>query len=489
MYKNLLARLNKLRRTSESGFTMSDLMVGASLTTLVVAGSGTAIASMMDASTTANAKSERRVEMNRALEFMSTEVSRASELIDSSSLPSDLSDALADSSLAIDAASAAPVLQLTLPGGTESVTYFTADSGNGSWRGPKVLYRWGPKFSSDGNYENPGHTADWTVQPLLDRLEDFTSNVSNGSVQLNPSGQIKKLLGRKESYSLARHTSVAGGYVAAANFTPTVGANGTGVFTPLFTRENGDVVVKRNSTMKISFLGGEITCGAGGPTIPTQAKISLSGGTSKNSGWIKEPSGDRSYDVAPDTKLNLEGWAKGDNSSGSCKNFSRKYNSNDDQGTQVLTLVDGDVVPEFRPFAGQRAIDAFMQNYIDTNTGKVTLDPNQVIFLYELGTTNSGSSAYDMQDMVVLATVTPTETETTTSTTTETETETGETTYEVASKEKCDNGLGNGSDGCTPGKARPNDEIVRDAAGNIVCTPAPGSPCTQASKAYGSDDS
>jgi hypothetical protein len=485
MYKSLLERWKKgsLSLSSESGFTMTDLMVGAGLTALMVAGGGTAIASMVDASTTSNAKSERRVEMNRALEFVSTEVQRASGISDTLSLPSELSTELANGSTGINTSTVTPVLQLTLPGGNDKVTYFTADPVNGSWRGPKVLYRWGPSFAADGSYVNPGDASAWETVPLLDRLNGFTASVSGRSVQLNPTGQIKKLLGRQESYAVSLNTGVKSNFVASTSFSPVSGALGSVASTPLFTRVVGDLVVNRAATMKIDFLGGEITCGAGGPKIPTTAKVALAGGTSKNTGW-QTPSGSLSYDVASNTTLNIEGRAKGDNSSGSCKKHDLKYNSKDNQGTQVLTLVNGDVVPGFRPLPGQRSIDAFMQSYIDPTTGRVKLAANQAIFLYELGTTDSTSQAYDMQDMVVLATITPTMSETTT-TTTSTTTTTGGGTYTSSSNGGCNNGLGNGSEGCTPGNARPNDEIVRDAAGNITCTPAPGNPCTQASKQNG----
>jgi hypothetical protein len=186
--------------------------------------------------------------------------------------------------------------------------------------------------------------------------------------------------------------------------------------------------------------------------------------------------------------LNVTGLAKGNNSSGSCKQYSYSANTVKNSGTQVLTLVNGDTVPIFTPLGGQRSIDTFLRPYISSTTGKVVLASNQVLYLFELGTTNSRSSAYDMQDLVVLATVTPNTTTTTTSTsttTTTTSTATStptSTTSTSTTSTQCNNGLGNGSDGCTPGNARPNDEPVYDASGKLICSPAPGNPCTQASR-------
>ncbi|MCM1981287.1 PulJ/GspJ family protein [Lyngbya confervoides] len=551
MYKALLQKKKwkNLGFSQEGGFSMVDLMVGAGLTMVLVAGSGGAIASMLDSSTTANAKSERRVEMNRALDFITTEVNRSSNLVQTPTLPTGLVNKLAEVSSEIDVSSVTPVLQLNLPGGSDPVTYFTATPKSGTWKGPKVLFRWGANFDQAGTYIDPANSANWKPLALLDRLDTFSASVSGDSVQLKPVGQIQKLLGRTESYQITSNASTKNKRVAPPSFQAVGGAGAS--IAKLFTITNGNVIVDQASTLKVEFLGGDITCGAGGPTIPTLAKVNVSG--ESNSGWIS-PTGTLSYDVSPSTTLNIEGWAKGNNSSGGCKNHNMKFNSEGDQGSQVLTLVDGDTVPEFRPLPGQRTIDTFLEPYIDSTTGKVSIAPNEVIFLFEMGTTNSGSQAYDMQDMVVLATISPTNTSTssssspsttsssttsgsttsssttsgstTSSSTTSGSTTSGSTTsgsttsgsitsgssnssetssnpgptpnsnsttsssktQNSSSNQKCNNGLGNGSENCTPGNARPNDEIVRDALGNVICTPAPGNPCTQASKSVGGNN-
>jgi hypothetical protein len=143
-----------------------------------------------------------------------------------------------------------------------------------------------------------------------------------------------------------------------------------------------------------------------------------------------------------------------------------------------LTLVDGDVVPLFTPLGGQRTIDSFMKStstnpltglpLIDTTTGKVALAKNQVIYLFELGTTSKTSTAYDMQDLVVLATITPTTTTAAAYTNTS------------SSNGKCNNGVGNGSDGCTPGNSTSKDEkLYNISTGALTCMPATGNPCKQ----------
>ena len=48
-------------------------------------------------------------------------------------------------------------------------------------------------------------------------------------------------------------------------------------------------------------------------------------------------------------------------------------------------------------------IPFFLQKYVEN--GKVKIAENEAIYLFELGTTNKKSSAFDLQDNVVLATV------------------------------------------------------------------------------------
>jgi hypothetical protein len=253
--------------------------------------------------------------------------------------------------------------------------------------------------------------------------------------------------------------------------------------------------------MTVRYLGGEITCGPGGSVIPTSGTINLNPTTGpKTSQALGAVGVDVTFsNVAAGTTLDITGVA------GNRSTCGRHYftaNSKNNPGTQVLTLVDGDTVPLFTPYGGQRTIDSFLSStstnpltglpIINSTTGKVALAKNQVIYLFELGTTNANSAAYDMQDMVVLATITPT--------TTTTQAYTGSSVSNTGSSSNgsgsgsgsgtgtgtgnggCNNGVGNGSENCTPGRARPNDELVYDSNGNLICTPAPGNPCTQASR-------
>ncbi|MAE63181.1 MAG: hypothetical protein CMJ18_02810 [Phycisphaeraceae bacterium] len=71
----------------------------------------------------------------------------------------------------------------------------------------------------------------------------------------------------------------------------------------------------------------------------------------------------------------------------------------------VIVLRNGSEVPDIDGYANQANVEDFVRDYIDDDTDKIVLDENQVIFLFELGTTNMGSIYADFQDLVVLVTL------------------------------------------------------------------------------------
>ncbi|NJM75170.1 MAG: hypothetical protein HC852_04530 [Acaryochloridaceae cyanobacterium RU_4_10] len=101
------------------------------------------MASMIDASTVANAKTERRVELNRSLDFISNEVRKASSLVENAEGAADPA-----SFSTPGATSPTKVLMLNLPNAAAPVVYYVAQPSSGNWSGPRVVYRWGPKFDA-----------------------------------------------------------------------------------------------------------------------------------------------------------------------------------------------------------------------------------------------------------------------------------------------------------------------------------------------------
>jgi type II secretory pathway pseudopilin PulG len=95
--------------------------------------------------------------------------------------------------------------------------------------------------------------------------------------------------------------------------------------------------------------------------------------------------------------------------SGESSNHWRTYMEVDDSNnTNTLALSDGDEIPNIEGYLDQGDVVSFLDGYINED-GTVNLDENQVILLFELGTTNLSSSAADFQDLVILVTFEPAE--------------------------------------------------------------------------------
>lgn len=71
-------------------------------------------------------------------------------------------------------------------------------------------------------------------------------------------------------------------------------------------------------------------------------------------------------------------------------------------GVQVKALRNGDSVPNVAGYLGQTSAKTFLNPFINATTRKISLAANQVIYLFELGSTSTSSAAFDMQDLVVL---------------------------------------------------------------------------------------
>lgn len=69
---------------------------------------------------------------------------------------------------------------------------------------------------------------------------------------------------------------------------------------------------------------------------------------------------------------------------------------------QVIVLRDGDPVPDIDPYGDQQPLAVYIADYVDEANNTIDLEPYQVIYLYELYTTDMNAATADFQDMVVL---------------------------------------------------------------------------------------
>ena len=67
----------------------------------------------------------------------------------------------------------------------------------------------------------------------------------------------------------------------------------------------------------------------------------------------------------------------------------------------VIALVNGQTPPSTIPAFSQGNIESFLQPYLDGG-GRINIGPKDVIYLIELGQTDTTSSGFDLQDLVLL---------------------------------------------------------------------------------------
>jgi parallel beta-helix repeat protein len=184
---------------------------------------------------------------------------------------------------------------------------------------------------------------------------------------------------------------------------------------------NGDeVIVDHPFTIDTKVLGAAISAG-GLYDLPVTTNIRVGNKTyqpfgsfsSPTKGNVNDNRNPRSFESSDvhekSTKVSVAGrsWAKRSyRYSGSKDSHFYSYMTvqSTSRSGNLVVLRDGDRVPKISGVNGQASAEAFLKPYI-SGGGKVKLADNQVIFLFELGTTNLNSSAADFQDLVVLLTL------------------------------------------------------------------------------------
>lgn len=393
------------------GYTLTELLIASMLTAIVVNIAGYGVIAMVGSNQKESADSTMMNYTNRALEFISGEI-READSIDR--------DAYAGLTKATDfnlPSGATPVLTLNVPGISQPIIYYI-DKVENPWLGENAIYRWGPLSEGDdpSSWEsvvvldladNTEITADATeIKDLCTPDSDWelttTDAVKGFFACVHPSERLAKFAiystvdlpsGRTREYNnntqaFARRTVADG--------------NTGGNMADAFEIDGRTLVLKSPANVTFKHLGGDITCGAGGVDIPVKTNLYFG-----DSNPVElNVNGEKTLPNLPkDTEVTVESIA---GQKGICGNFSMTVRTdNPSDAQQVYALRDGDPIPDITPFDNQSTIDDFLEQYLDPDTGKVKLKDNEVIYLFELGTKNKNSPAFDLQDNVVLATINP----------------------------------------------------------------------------------
>lgn len=430
MYKLPRFHTTLMPLATMQGFTLPELLVAAAISLGVISLGGFGLVSILTSSQAANAQNERRTELDRSLDFIATEVRQAEKLeknVTTATKPSEFNTGLPTG--------AAPVLMLYPKIGGTPVIYYLASSTNNTWRGPKVVYRWGPSIDSNGEYVDANIPANWEHEPLIDRIENtgtlpscpagwtgtgapgfFSCIDDSGSLaKLYKQGKVVKALGSNEIYSATETVATRPTYATLPAPSTSIGATSDRIFDVT----DGTVTFSDDASISINVIGGQVTCGEGGPIIPSNATVNFFLPDSTSDSVTINP-GDPVYTrtVPQDTTLTVTGNLL-DNPSDSCGDTSLSYFSNLNNWNsaalkQVITLFNGDTSPSFQPYGGQTSVASFLEDaevLEGPDDTTLQLNDNQVVFLYELGveynSNYTNEPAFDMQDVVVEADISP----------------------------------------------------------------------------------
>ena len=176
--------LKKNKSKPNSGFTLTELLVGVIMSIFVIGALGFGLMQILRVTQKGNSETLVRNESSRALDFISDEMrrARAIEVDMATGSGSNIESVAPDYSLPTGGTVR---LALQIPGVDQRVIYSVAPPESTSpWKGPNVIYRWGPDLTADGSYvtdstkagrvDNP---AGWTNEALVDGVsnEDVTA--------------------------------------------------------------------------------------------------------------------------------------------------------------------------------------------------------------------------------------------------------------------------------------------------------------------------
>jgi prepilin-type N-terminal cleavage/methylation domain-containing protein len=432
-FKLLASQKNK---KSSGGFTLLELVVAAAISSIVLIIGGGALAYINQNNKVAKSETDRRAELNRALDFIADEIRQAQPTSSTTAIATNASTNLSTAAPNFTSTGKTPVLRLQIPGASQPVIYYVAAKPTGSaWFGPNIVYRWGPTMNSSGAYTNLTSPASWQDKALVDSIvstsatvscpSGWTANPASGATGfyacIDSTGKIASLNLRgtqTDAYSSSLTPyEVSSKAFARPELTAVASSSPS---TPSFTLNTGTVTINNPSTATFQVLGGDIRCSSTSSPIPTKATIRVNGASHtviNNTNPASPPAAVNLGNLSAGTTVTVEAQtfpysSTSPYNANSCNigtTARSSASSSNTLGSYVYSLKNGDTAPDRPAFGGGASMDAILGPYIDTSTRTIKgLNDNQVIYLFELYTNSTSSSAYDLQDMVVLATIAPT---------------------------------------------------------------------------------
>ncbi|MGK7956638.1 MAG: hypothetical protein AB4063_15520 [Crocosphaera sp.] len=391
------------KKNPNMGVTLAELLVGSALTSLVVGMAGFGLVHLLSLDQKASAKGTIQFNANRALEFISEEVKLARKI------NSDAVAALAEAPDFTLPDGAKPVLVLQIPHVSQRIVYYLEPADN-FWDGPNVIKRWGPILDEKGQYEaaNVNNPKNWESHVLIDSIDnlDITSdcppdfqpthvNASEGfNACVNSEEKLVKLSLATTANNKTWHEAINYKVETMAFARSNINQGFTNDES-VFSVNDKTLTLDKSATVTFEVLGGEVACSAGGPAISVETNLYVD-----DNKQALNPNSPLTLTNQPaGTTFNVQSISDG---RPNC-NIGMTVSTANANTSQVRVLLNDDPVPQISGFGGQNDVDFFLQKYV--NNGKINIGDNEAIYLFELAVTNEGSSAFDLQDNVVLATV------------------------------------------------------------------------------------
>jgi hypothetical protein len=145
-------------------------LVGLFMSIFVIGALGFGLMTVLATSQSENSKVKARTENSRALDFISDEVRRARTIETSAANAPNFTSATGKIVvLALDIpeiSNSVTIASDNVLTTQERVVYYLKSTDLGNWKGPQVLYRWGPPLDANGNYDD----GDWEEEALIDGI-------------------------------------------------------------------------------------------------------------------------------------------------------------------------------------------------------------------------------------------------------------------------------------------------------------------------------
>jgi len=146
--------------------------------------------------------------------------------------------------------------------------------------------------------------------------------------------------------------------------------------------------------VKVRTLGAAVTQGAGGAELPVQIDVRV-GNTSATFTGVGSS-------VDPQELLIDTHFSEGQEITWRARINAFNLPYYDESSNNVRILRNGDPAPDHSGAFGQGSVVEFLAPYL--KDGKISIGNRDLLYLSELGTTRTSSSAYDLQDAITLIT-------------------------------------------------------------------------------------